>query len=77
MPKKKLGENEMPKGKYKMMVDIFPSEDYPGSAKKGDIVIAWADEPPADTVMGQPIFKVVHQKSQEEIYVSLEDLEAA
>jgi len=42
---------------------------------KGDVVIAFADTTPDDTVLGQEIFKVVHQKSKSEIYVSLEDLE--
>jgi len=39
------------------------------------LVIAFADTSPSDTVLGQEIFKVVHQKSKSEIYVSLEDLE--
>ena len=43
--------------------------------KKGDTVIAFADTTPDDTVLGQEIFKVIHQKSKSEIYVSLEDLE--
>ena len=43
--------------------------------KKGDVVIAFADTSPSDTVLGQEIFKVIHQKSKTEIYVSLEDLE--
>ena len=65
----------LPKGTYKILVDIVPNEDYPGSAKKGDIVVAFSDTSPTDTIMGQPIFTVIHQKSKEEIYVSLEDLE--
>ena len=69
-----LGE-VLPKGTYKILVDIVPNEDYPGSAKKGDIVVAFSDTPPTDMVMGQNIFTVIHQKSKEEIFVSLEDLE--
>ena len=65
----------LPKGTYKILVDIVPNEDYPGSAKKGDIVVAFADTPPTDAIMGQNIFHVIHQKSKEEIYVSLEDIE--
>ena len=65
----------LPKGTYKINVDIVPNEDYPGSAKKGDIVVAFADTAPTDSVMGQNIFTVIHQKSKETIYVSLEDLE--
>ena len=65
----------LPKGTYKILVDIVPNEDYPGSAKKGDIVVAFSDTHPTDEIMGQPIFAVIHQKSKEEIYVSLEDIE--
>lgn len=65
----------LPKGTYKILVDIVPNEDYPGAAKKGDIVVAFSDTSPTDAVMGQNIFTVIHQKSKEEIYVSLEDIE--
>ena len=65
----------LPKGSYKIVADIIPNEDYPGSAKKGDVVVVFSDTTPTDIVMGQPIFTVIHQKSKEEIYVSLEDLE--
>ena len=65
----------LPKGTYKVLIDIVPNEDYPGSAKKGDIVVAFSDTPPTDAIMGQNIFTVIHQKSKEEIYVSLEDIE--
>ena len=42
--------------------------------KKGDKVVAFADESPVDTVLGVEIFPVIHVKSQEKIYVSLEDI---
>ena len=44
------------------------------SAKKGDKVTAFKDESPIDTVLGVEIFPVVHLKTKEEIYVSLEDI---
>ena len=47
---------------------------YELSAKKGDKVIAYKDESPVDTILGIEIFPVVHVQSQEEIYVSLEDI---
>ena len=65
----------LPKGTYKIVTDIIPNEDYPGSAKKGDIVNAFSDTSPTDAVMGTNIFTVVHQKTKEEIYVTLEDIE--
>jgi len=47
---------------------------YKISLQEGDVIIAFAETPPTGDVMGQSIFKVIHQKSKEEIYVSLEDL---
>ena len=43
-------------------------------AKKGDKVIAYDDEAPIDTILGIDIFPIVHVKTQEKIYVSLEDI---
>ena len=63
------------KGSYKLNQDIFAGNEGDIKGKKGDTVIAFADTTPDDTVLGQEIFKVVHQKSKSEIYVSLEDLE--
>ena len=34
-------------------------------------------KPPIDTILGVEIFPVVHERTQEKIYVSLEDLENA
>ena len=42
--------------------------------KKGDKVVAFEDEAPVDTVLGIEIFPVIHVKTQEKIYVSLEDI---
>ena len=44
------------------------------TAKKGDKVVAFKDESPIDTILGVEIFPVVHMKTKEEIYVSLEDI---
>ena len=63
------------KGSYKLNQDIFAGNEGEIKGKKGDTVIAFADTTPDDTVLGQEIFKVVHQKSKSEIYVSLEDLQ--
>ena len=40
----------------------------------GDKVEVYKDEPPIDTVLGVEIFPVIHVKTKEEIYVSLEDI---
>ena len=64
----------LPKGEYVLKNDILNKEEEELTAKKGDKVIAFADESPIDTVLGVEIFSVVHMKTQEKIYVSLEDI---
>ena len=64
----------LPKGEYVLVNDILNKEEEELSAKKGDRVIAFDDEPPVDTVLGVEIFPVVHEKTKEKIYVSLEDI---
>jgi len=64
----------LPKGSYRLTQDIFAGNQGDIRGKAGDIVVAFAETSPTDSVMGQNIFKVVHQKSKEEIYVALEDL---
>ena len=50
------------------------AHDPDNSAKIGDKVVAYEDEAPVDTVLGVEIFSVIHLKTQEKIYVGLEDL---
>ena len=64
----------LPKGEYVLVNDILNKEEEELSAKKGDKIIAFADESPVDTILGVEIFPVVHMKTQEKIYVSLEDI---
>ena len=64
----------LPKGEYVLKNDILNKEEEELTAKKGDKVIAFADESPIDPVLGVEIFPVVHVKTQEKIYVSLEDI---
>jgi hypothetical protein len=64
----------LPKGEYVLVNDILNKEEEELTAKKGDKVIAFADESPVDTILGVEIFPVVHMKTQEKIYVSLEDI---
>ena len=64
----------LPKGEYVLVNDILNKEEEELSAKKGEKVIAFDDEPPIDTVLGVEIFPVVHVQTQEKIYVSLEDI---
>ena len=62
----------LPKGEYVLVNDILNKQEH--IILKGDKVIAYADEAPVDTVLGVDIFPVVHVKTQEKIFVSLEDI---
>ena len=64
----------LPKGEYVLVNDILNKDEEELSAKKGDKVVTYKDEATVDTVLGVEIFPVVHVKSEEEIYVSLEDI---
>ena len=67
----------LPKGNYVLINDILNKEEEELSAKKGDKVFAVEDEAPVDTVLGVDIFAVIHDRTKEKIYVSLEDIEEA
>ena len=64
----------LPKGEYILVNDILNKEEEELSAKLGDKVVAFEDEAPIDTVLGIEIFPVIHMKTKEKIYVSLEDI---
>ena len=64
----------LPKGEYVLKNDILNKEEEELTAKKGDKVAAFEDQAPIDTVLGVEIFPVIHMKTQEKIYVSLEDI---
>jgi len=66
----------LPKGEYVLKQDILNKEEEELTAKAGDKVIAFEDEAPIDTVLGVDIFAVIHEKTKEKIYVSLEDLKS-
>jgi hypothetical protein len=64
----------LPKGEYTLVNDILNTEEEELQAKAGDKVIAFDDESPIDTVLGVEIFPIIHVKTQEKIYISLEDI---
>ena len=64
----------LPKGEYVLINDILNNEEEELQAKVGDKVVAFDDEAPIDTVLGVEIFPIIHVKTQEKIYVSLEDI---
>ena len=65
----------LPKGEYTLSNDILSKEEEELPAKRGDKVVTYDDEAPIDTILGVDIFPVIHLKTQEKIYVGLEDLE--
>lgn len=67
--------DKLTKGKYRLVNDIYTDKSTEVVAKKGDIVIAYADTPPEETIMGEDIFPVIHEKSENEIYISISDIE--
>jgi hypothetical protein len=64
----------LPKGEYVLVNDILNSEEEELQAKIGDKVVAYDDQPPIDTILGVEIFPIIHIKTQEKIYISLEDI---
>ena len=64
----------LPKGSYRLTQDVFAGNKGEIRGKKGDVILVFADTSPTGEVIGLSIFKVVHQKSKEEIFVALEDL---
>ena len=64
----------LPKGEYMLQSDILSRQSEDIVAKKGDKVFATQDTSPTDTVLGVEIFPVIHEKSKETLYISLEDI---
>ena len=64
----------LPKGEYTLVNDILNNEEEELQAKIGDKVVAYDDQAPIDTVLGVEIFPIIHVKTKEKIYVSLEDI---
>jgi len=64
----------LPKGNYVLVNDILNKEDEAITATKGDLVMTFEDQSPADTILGIDIFPVIHIASGEKIFVSLEDI---
>ena len=64
----------LPKGNYVLVNDILNKQEEALSAKKGDKVATFEDQSPVDTILGVDIFPVIHMKTQEKLFVSLEDI---
>tara|TARA_B100000123_G_C25719566_1_gene423799 strand:- start:153 stop:794 length:642 start_codon:yes stop_codon:yes gene_type:complete len=68
----------LPKGIYKLQNDIVVDEEDENlpPAREGDEVETFEDTAPVDTVLGVPVFPVVHIDTREKIFVSLDDITA-
>ena len=63
------------KGTYKLVQDVGVDEDDKVVGKKGETVTVYADTVPTDSVMGQDVYKVIHDKTKDELLVTIEDLD--
>ena len=51
------------------------NEDDKVIGKRGDTVTVYSDQAPSDTVMGQDVFEVIHDKTKDVLLVTIEDIE--
>ena len=65
------------KGTYKLIQDVGVDEDDKVIGKKGDTVTVYSDTVPTDSVMGQDVYKVIHDKTKDELLITIEDIEEA
>ena len=65
------------KGTYILVQDVGVDEDDKVVGKKGDTVTVYADTVPTDSVMGQDVYKVIHDKTKDELLVTIEDIDEA
>ena len=66
----------LPKGEYELVNDIvFDEEDENAlPAKTGDKIETFEDIAPIDTVLGVPVYPVIHIETRQKIFVSLDDI---
>jgi hypothetical protein len=66
----------LPKGEYELVNDIvFDEEDENAlPAKTGDKIETFEDTAPIDTVLGVPVYPVIHIETRQKIFVSLDDI---
>ena len=63
------------KGQYKLVNDVGVDEDDKVVGKSGDTVSVFSDQSPKDTVMGQDVFEVIHDKTKDVLLVTIEDID--
>jgi len=65
------------KGTYILVQDVGVDEDDKVVGKKGDKVTVYSDTVPTDSVMGQDVYKVIHDRTKDELLITIEDIEEA
>ena len=63
------------KGTYTLVNDVGVDEDDKVIGKAGDKVTVYSDQAPKDTVMGQDVFEVIHDRTKDVLLVTIEDIE--
>ena len=63
------------KGTYRLVQDVGVDEDDKVIGKKGDIINVYSDQAPQDTIMGNDVFEVIHDKTKDVLLVTVEDIE--
>ena len=63
------------KGTYKLVQDVGVDEDDKVIGKKGDTITVYSDTVPTDSVMGQDVYKVIHDKTKDELLITIEDID--
>ena len=63
------------KGTYKLVQDVGVDEDDKVIGKKGDTVTVYSDTVPTDSVMGQDVYKVIHDRTKDELLITIEDID--
>ena len=63
------------KGQYKLVNDVGVDEDDKVVGKSGDTVSVFSDQSPKDTVMGQDVFEVIHDRTKNVLLVTIEDID--
>ena len=63
------------KGTYTLVQDVGVDEDDKVIGKKGDTITVYSDTVPTDSVMGQDVYKVIHDKTKDELLITIEDID--
>lgn len=66
--------NALLPGRYVLATDCILKKTYEYRAKKGSEITVTEEISPIGFIAGNPIFKVIHEKTQQPIIISLEDI---